>query len=420
MSTSQTIELCLASQHFFPTHGGAQLRFLRYLPGLRDRGICTRVLSGTPKLKKKAEQRGASLPRKLNSNASQSAEPIQGIPIHRVHLPGRAGWPRSIVFNQALFSYCTGPDYRPDVVQVVSSLQPRSLPWVIRLQQMGIPVVYAYTIPATMPSNPVKRAFRRWTLQMLYRQVDCLVVNSAVMRDLSLQIGVRTRFEVIPNGVDLKRFRPAANPEERRALRASLGVGDHQKMITIVGAVHPRKGSDVLLEAWKELIAQFPDTHLFLVGLRKDLQYPKLDGFRARLQAAIAASGAGDRVHFTGTVRNPEDYLRASDVFAFPSQREGLPNAVLEAMASGVPVVLTPFLGLSDDLGRPGTEYLLADRNPVSLAATIAEILQNRDLATRLGENGRRWVERTMDLERSLDRYASLYRGLAETAGRRR
>jgi glycosyltransferase involved in cell wall biosynthesis len=420
MTTKTSANLCLASQHFFPTHGGAQLRFLRYLPGLRERGIETRVLSGTPKLKKLAGPKPINDLDGLGPDDILSGEPINEITVRRVQLPDRAGWRRSIVFNRALLNFCTGSDYRPDVVQVVSSLQPRSIPWVLRLRRHGISVIYAYTIPATLPSHPLKRAFRKWTLRNLYRQVDCMVVGSAEMRDLALDIGVKTRFEVIPNGVNLKRFRPVHDKAERRSLRASLGVGDHQKMVTTIGAVHPRKGSDVLLEAWVQLIKQFPQTHLFLVGLRKDLQYPNLNDFRLKLEELIAASGASEYIHFTGTVRNPEDYLRASDVFVFPSMREGLPNAVLEAMASCVPVILTPFIGLSEDLGRSGREYLLAERDPAMLSATIAQILDRNGPGIKLGNAGRSWVEKTMDLEHTLDRYAALYHELAETGRQRR
>lgn len=416
MRPKPKIELCLASQHFYPTHGGAQLRFLRYLPGLRERGVHTRVLSGTPKKKKLVEADRPSLQANAPAVKNASAEPIDGIPVHRVQLPNRAGWHRSIVFNQALLNYCRQPDYRPDVVQVVSSLQPRSLPWVLRLQRLGIPVVYAYTIPVTLPKNPVKRAIRRWHWRLLYRHVDCMVVGSGVMRDLAMDIGVQTRFEVIPNGVNLERFRPAHDQAERLRLRRSLGVEDHQNMISLVAAVHPRKGTDLLLDAWCRLLKQFPQTHVFLVGLRKDLQYPKLSDFRDRLQRLITASGAADFVHFTDTVRNPEEYLRASDVFVFPSEREGLPNAVLEAMATGLPVVLTPFIGLSEDLGQPDRDYLLADRDPRALARAIARVLENENLRGDLGRNGRRWVQQTMDLERSLDRYAQMYLDLAASA----
>jgi glycosyltransferase involved in cell wall biosynthesis len=95
-----------------------------------------------------------------------------------------------------------------------------------------------------------------------------------------------------------------------------------------------------------------------------------------------------------------------------------MPNVVLEAMASGVPVVMTPFIGLSEDFGRPGEEYLLAKRNPEALASTMSEVLNDEKFQARLGKRGRDWVERTMDLEKSLDRYAAFYRDLAQKGQR--
>ena len=123
------------------------------------------------------------------------------------------------------------------------------------------------------------------------------------------------------------------------------------------------------------------------------MSYPNLGEFRRKLETLLTASGATDRVHFAGVVRNVEVYLRASDVFVFPSQREGMPNAVLEAMASGLPVILTPFTGLSEDFGKPGQEYLLAERDPKALAAQITKLLENDELRNNLGLHARNWVE---------------------------
>ena len=94
-----------------------------------------------------------------------------------------------------------------------------------------------------------------------------------------------------------------------------------------------------------------------------------------------------------------------------------MPNAVLEAMACGVPCVLTPFEGLSAELGEPGREFLLAAHDSDALAATVLEVLESADQRQKVGQAARSWVERHLDLEVSLDRYAQLYRRLA--AGKR-
>jgi glycosyltransferase involved in cell wall biosynthesis len=411
------LELFLASAHFFPTHGGAQLRYLRYIPGLRKRGIYTRVLTGTPKLKKNMQHHEVITDDLNKNNTVLLQEFIDRIPIQRVPLPDHAGWRRSIAFNQAILRFCRQPSYRPDVVQLVSSLQPRSFFWMRQLKNLGAALVYAYTLPMKLPANPIKRAIRCSTLRALYRSMDCIIVNNPQMRQQMLDLGVSVRMEYIPNGVDLKRFRPPSTAEEKLQTRRVLGLPEHQTVISTVGAVHPRKGTDLLLETWNRLTHRLPNAHLYVVGLRKDLTYPDLKEFGYKLQSLITASGAPERIHFTGLIRNVEEYLRASDVFIFSSQREGMPNVVLEAMATGLPVVLTPFVGLSTDLGRSSREYLLAERDPDILAAVLCELLGNISMSEKMGKNARQWVEDTLDLDRCLERYALLYYELAQKTG---
>jgi glycosyltransferase involved in cell wall biosynthesis len=417
MSPNRTIELLLASAHFFPTHGGAQLRYLRYIPGLRARGVLTRVLTGTPKLKKNAPPQPEGIPGPSGEDPAPAEEIPEGTPIQRIPLPATAGWRRAIAFNQALLRFCRQPGYRPQVLQLVSSLQPRSIFWLPQMRRLGAALVYAYTLPLKLPQNPIQRAIRRQSLRLLFDQMDSIIVNSPQMQDQLRALGVATRMEFIPNGVDLTRFRPARDAAERRAARQSLGiVDDRRKIITTVGAVHPRKGSDLLLEAWSHLAGRFPETQVFIVGLRKDLTYPKLAGFRRRIQELSAASGASERIHFPGLVRNVETYLRASDIFVFPSQREGMPNVVLEAMATGLPVLLTPFVGLAEDFGQAGREYLLAPREAQAIAANLADLLENDGLRLTLGQQARNWVRDHLSIETSLDRYAALYYELAAKA----
>ena len=91
-----------------------------------------------------------------------------------------------------------------------------------------------------------------------------------------------------------------------------------------------------------------------------------------------------------------------------------MPNAVLEAMACGLPCVLTPFIGLSADLGKPNHDYLLVDQDFKAIEGAVSSILESHDLRNRLGANGRKWVEKTMDIEDVLDRYAQLYKDLSK------
>ncbi len=180
-----------------------------------------------------------------------------------------------------------------------------------------------------------------------------------------------------------------------------------------VGSIIPRKGIDLLLESWQALGKRFPDLHFLLVGPRTDEKDPKLNAFNNKLVDLVNASGAGNRVHFTGRVQNVESYLQAADLFVFASEREGMANVILEAMASGLPVVLTPHIGLPPDFGAPARQYILADRKPASIVEAVSELLENEECCSELAASGRKWVEASMDLNRVLDRYADLYHELS-------
>ncbi len=410
------LNLCLAAQSFFPTYGGAQLRFLRYLPGLHARSIDTHIVTGTPTPNEHtASGQAEEWLKNPVGEILDSATP-DGTPVHRVRLPDEKGWRRSVLFNRTVAKYCRQTDHPAEVLQLVTGLQPLNIPWIRYLRARGIAVAYAVTIAPRqkrLSKNRFKHAYRAWSARELYNQLDCIITNNTPLRDIVRDLGITTPVKVIPNGVVLRRFKPPGDGNEHHELRTRLGISEHDFLVTTAGAVIPRKGGDILLEAWLSIAERFPSAHLALIGPRTDQQDPKLTVFRDRLESLRQASPAPQNVHFAGEVEDIETYMRATDVFVLPSDREGMPNSVLEAMASGTPVVLTPFVGLSDDLGTPGEHFLVAERSARGLAETILGLLDNTELRTGIATAGHQWVTSRMDLEVALDRYADVYRELA-------
>jgi len=144
----------------------------------------------------------------------------------------------------------------------------------------------------------------------------------------------------IPNGVDSAVFTPAA-AEERRALRGRLGLPADQMLCAFVGRLTPQKDPDILLEAWT--MGRFSRAHLVLVG----------DGpLRRGLEARVACGPLAGQVIFAGATADVASYLRAADLLVLPSRAEGMSNALLEAMACGVPVVATDVNGNREVVGQ--------------------------------------------------------------------
>lgn len=404
----QNLSLCLASPTFFPTHGGAQLRFLRYLPGLRTRGIHTEVLTGTPSSRRLGAAERDSGWYRLAVGEWLPREELHGSPVHRIRLPEQSDWYRSHVYHRALWRVCR--QQRPQILQLIPPLDGGAIPWLLALRYLGIRLVYAHTLPLKTAAGTVKHHWQQRVRRGIYQCVDHVISNSPDGGEQLRELGVDTPFTVIPNGVDLVRFRPPA-PGEKARLRRQLDLPLTQPVVVSVGAVSARKGSDLLVDAWTRLAADYPDACLVIVGPRREPDGGDRD-FQDRVDALLARRGAAGRIRFVGQRRDVDKFLRAADAFVFASRKEGMPNAVLEAMASGLAVVTAPFQGLGENFGTPEREFLLAKHDGEALASALGRCLASPALRSRLGEAAREWVAARLGLEDCLDRYAMLYRRL--------
>lgn len=184
-----------------------------------------------------------------------------------------------------------------------------------------------------------------------------LAVSAAMKRDMAA-IGLpEDRIRLHYTGVDLDRFVPG----DRAALKAALGVSG--PLIACVGALIPRKGQAILIDA----LPQIPEATLMLIGDGPD---------RAALEARALAGGVGERVRFTGSVAHEAlpDLLAAADVMALPSESEGLANAWVESLACGTPVVIADAGGAREVVDRPWAGRIAA-RDPQAFADAINDVL---------------------------------------------
>ena len=171
---------------------------------------------------------------------------------------------------------------------------------------------------------------------------------------------VRAPIHVIPNGVDIERFRPP-DAAERAQARAKLGVDDDRTIALFIGHEFERKGLPIAMAALRAA----PDVLLLVVGGSADMI--------RRAQAQARAAGVAERVHFAGTHARPVPFLWAADVLVLPSAYEANALVVLEALACGLPVVSTR-VGFAPDILVDGENGFIVERDAAAVGARLAEL----------------------------------------------
>lgn len=230
-----------------------------------------------------------------------------------------------------------------------------------------------------------ERRAARWT--------DAILCVSRGEAAIGRSAGIAGALEVIPNGVDLDRWSFAG--EARRAEARELLRLTDVPLVVCVGRITKQKGQDILLAAWPQVTEEVPEAGLVLVG----------DGPARREWEALA----GPSVTFAGQTPDTRPWLAAADVVAIPSRWEGMSLAMLEAMATGRPVVSTDVDGAADALGDDaGATVPIGDT--ARLAAETTLRLKDPARREREGLQARRKVETSFDLRLVFDRVAALYK----------
>jgi glycosyltransferase involved in cell wall biosynthesis len=199
---------------------------------------------------------------------------------------------------------------------------------------------------------------------------------------------------VIPNGIDLSRFH-GVEPADL----SNLGVSG-RRHVTFIGRLDVQKGLPQLLTTAADWLRRLPDCDLLLVG-------------KGRLESALRRqchdAGIADRVHFAGWRADIPAILAASSLLVLTSAWEGMPNVVLEAMASGLPVVATRVEGVDELLGPGFREQSVPYGKWKDFSDSVVRILGDRRLADRLGRENRSHTEHRFTITRAVESYQRLW-----------
>ncbi len=245
-----------------------------------------------------------------------------------------------------------------------------------------------------------------WVESVLHRRTGALLGNSqAVMAQLAAETDDRRKLVLIHNGVDIPAPPGAA---ARQRLRETLGIPADTMVFTVVANLIAYKGYHELLHALALSKGDLPEPWR-LVAVGRD------DGIGSALRQTAETLGLAANVIWLGERNDVAALLGASDIFVLPSHQEGFSNALLEAMASSLPVVATAVGGNIDAVMDGESGLLTAPRDTGRLASAILHLARDQALRQRLGEAARRRVDQEFTMAACVAKYEKLYRGLSET-----
>ncbi|WP_162562487.1 glycosyltransferase family 4 protein [Salinigranum rubrum] len=237
-------------------------------------------------------------------------------------------------------------------------------------------------------SGYIARLFEQTVGRIMIRRSDRIIAVSEAVAEYSYSLGgVPERTNVIPNGVDTERFHP--NPER---------TGSNS--ILFVGRLVQNKGPQTLIDAMPMVLRSVPDADLKIVGTG-----PMENTLKARTEEL----GIQESVRFVGYVQSVAEAMRSADVFCRPSLSEGMPLTVLEAMASGLPAVVTPVAGVPEIVTHGETGVLVPPKNPAELSEAIVDLLSDDGSRKRIAESAREYVVREHSWETRCDEVLSTY-----------
>jgi glycosyltransferase involved in cell wall biosynthesis len=264
--------------------------------------------------------------------------------------------------------------------------------------------------------NPNEKSMLRFNFVLrsyekkLMRRSDALIaVSKYTVNELTDLYGInKNKVHVIYNGVDTERFKPRSNRVE---IRREFGLDPKEKVVLFVGRLYHRKGLETLLRSIPPILREFINVKFVISGT----------GFKQKeenLRMLSKELGIEDNVTFLGYV--PDEKLpllySASDLFVLPAIYENFPFAILEAQASGLPVISTNVGGIPEFLVDTENGFVIEPRNPTQLTQKLLTLLQDPKLAKEMGENGRKLIKEQFDWRLITSQVIDLYHKLLKNA----
>ncbi|MDD4994903.1 MAG: glycosyltransferase family 4 protein [Patescibacteria group bacterium] len=246
------------------------------------------------------------------------------------------------------------------------------------------------------PMPTWKKRFYKWAERLSAKHKTKIVTLSRLETEIGVleRIAPAEKFVQIYHGVKPIEF--LSSDQARDELKIP-------RQIPVIGCIanfYETKGLEYIVKAWPQIIAAIPDAQLVIIG----------DGaLRKKLESLIKKLNLDENIALAGSRPDASKYLKAFDVFALPSVKEGLPYVILEAMQAGVPIVATRVGGIPEMIEDGASGRLVPPADSAALATAIIKILQNKNLGESYAENARQTLTQKFSFERMIEQTRSLY-----------
>jgi len=372
------LRVAMLIQQYLPHIGGAERQIASLAPLLQQRGIDVHVIT--------------------RKNAGLTAyEVIDSVPVHRLPVfKSRA----LASLSYTLHAIKTLFRLKPDVVHAHELLSPTTTALAYR-RLRGTPVIAKVLRGGELGDIEKLRRGRTGAMRVktVSQSVDRFAVISDEIDAELAEIGVSGAHRIrIPNGVDTNRF-ATSNVEQRIAKRTQLKLAN-VPLVVFFGRLSKEKNLAQLIDTWPRVRSQHKDAELLIIG-----DGPERDQLDKKSSAGTTLMPAIDNV---------EDYLRAADVFVLPSLTEGMSNALLEAMSSGLACIASRVGAATDLIQTDVNGLLITPGNEDELADALIKTLQSSDYRKTLGDGARRTIESRYSLDSVADKLVEQYRLLSE------
>lgn len=252
-----------------------------------------------------------------------------------------------------------------------------------------------------------KRPGRRIINRMLSHITDKIVaVSEEVKKDIIRYDKIEpSKVVVLPNGIDVERFNPKGNFAD---IRKEFSIKEGALVVGFVGRIVPAKGLQYLIDSIPYVKGEFKNIKLLVIGEGSIV---------ARLHEQAKEKKVYDSIIFTGRRRDIPDILSCIDIFVMPSIAEGLPNALLEAMAMGKPIVATEVGGIPEVMKNGVNGLLVPPRDPIALATAMKGLIGNDRLAAQMGYAARDLVLDKFSMRAITQKWQTLYLSILKEKG---